>query len=598
MLQVILCSLVLTMAFEWTRPADMLPTEPSDDFIHRKLLEIDPKGRYRHLWGQWRDQMLEGRDIFDGFFHRHRLIASVEPLPFAEVVAPECSAWVTQRYLIGGEVQEGRLVKSAYTKPFLVLEPSSGSIIYPSLNILGARILTESASPWGNQAPLVDVRGYCRGWVEWAQHCLLAHGDTLRGAGIYGAVYASLFNYPLPVSMLRAFCSSWCASTNTCFLRHGEITPTLWDMLHVAGLPIRGVMYDECIPDDVMLFGSDDRGEGHTPSSLSVLLKEYRRLAGESGRVSFDQWIRCFTLESHPWRSEYLPAGRELDSRYVVPSRGPSAVTDKTRLAAFLALWLCYQVMPSGRIGYIRSEVFLVASYLARGTTVSLAPAVLAHIYRGLRTLSSSDRPDLYDAVFPMHILGCWLSLHFEGLLTRVVPVRDAESLPLMCQFAGAFYGGVGEFKAHLAMRMSEQSPFKFVKQAVTRGLPSEDVECEDSSDLSLSPSQQDFLVSIRPGLLPSRNRSKCRFEPYSPHRVANQFGLDQSWPSYNLKDQMWKGDIAQARACWEDLLRLGTGSSFIMPSRSRAASCQISYEALAWYDHVLRSYWRCDIHH
>ncbi|MHC6133755.1 hypothetical protein L8N14_025100, partial [Serratia marcescens] len=485
-----------------------------------------------HLRGQWQDQMLKGRDIFDGYFHRHCLVASVAPLPFAEVVAPEHPAWVTQRYLIGGEVQEGRLVKSAYAKPFLVLEPSGGPLTYPSLNTLGTKILAGTATPWDIRASSADVRSYCRGWAEWAQHCLLVHGGVLRDAGIYGAVYASLFHYSLPASMLRAFGSSWCSMTNTCFLRYGEITPTLWDMLHVAGLPIRGVMYDECIPNDVMVFGLDDQGEGHTPSTLNVLLKEYRRLAGNSpgrsGRVTFDQWICSFTQESKHWRSGYLPAGSDLDLRYLTPSRGSACVTNKARLAAFLALWLCYQIIPSGQIGCMRPEVFLAACYLAQGTAISLAPAVLSHIYRGLRTISSSCNPSLRDVVFPSHILSCWLGLHFEGLLTRVAAPAHEEDLPLMCQFAGAVCGSPNDFQAHLAIRMAEQSPYKFVRQAVVRGLPDEDVECKDSSSSPLNAIQQDFLVSIRPGLLPFRNKSKCRFEPYSPHRVANQFGLDQ----------------------------------------------------------------------
>ncbi|CAA3027301.1 Hypothetical predicted protein [Olea europaea subsp. europaea] len=69
---------------------------------------------------------------------------------------------------------------------------------------------------------------------------------------------------------------------------------------------------------------------------------------------------------------------------------------------AFLSLWLSRFVFPGNVPDHIGNHVFWIAIYLARGTRLALAPAVLASIYRdmGLLKASMADSTQIKDGSF------------------------------------------------------------------------------------------------------------------------------------------------------------------------------------------------------
>jgi hypothetical protein len=87
-------------------------------------------------------------------------------------------------------------------------------------------------------------------WIEWTQVVLREYKLVLEHAGVYGAIYCSLFHYQFPNQLMKAFLENWNKATHTALLREGEISISLWDMRHIAGLPIVGFKYDEHIPVD------------------------------------------------------------------------------------------------------------------------------------------------------------------------------------------------------------------------------------------------------------------------------------------------------------------------------------------------------------
>ncbi|GAA0150429.1 hypothetical protein LIER_09375 [Lithospermum erythrorhizon] len=68
--------------------------------------------------------------------------------------------------------------------------------------------------------------------------------------------------------------------------------------------------------------------------------------------------------------------------------------------AAFLSCWLCVFVLPVEPLGFIRASMFKMSSIMAKGSRVSLAPPVLACIYRSLSQISLFDNPSTAQECF------------------------------------------------------------------------------------------------------------------------------------------------------------------------------------------------------
>ncbi|GAA0145170.1 hypothetical protein LIER_05423 [Lithospermum erythrorhizon] len=193
---------------------------------------------------------------------------------------------------------------------------------------------------------------YIPGYWEWAEDILSHYSGILDGALLSDVVLASLCFYDCSDAFLKAFCDSWCRSTNTLIIPPGELSISLWELLELGGLPVTGHLFDEVVPIAECLSPTLD-SDARLPRSCRFLLLSSHRLASHFlDSIVYEENVYC---------------------------------------AAFLSCWLCVFVLPVEPLFFIRASVFKMASILAKGSRVSLAPPVLAYIYRSLSQISLSE---------------------------------------------------------------------------------------------------------------------------------------------------------------------------------------------------------------
>jgi hypothetical protein len=71
------------------------------------------------------------------------------------------------------------------------------------------------------------------------------------------------------------------------------------------------------------------------------------------------------------------------------------------------------------------------------------------------------------------------------------------------------------------------------------------------------------IILSAFARFLPLRIDDHAFIEPYSPHRCAHQFGLDQDVPAFLLRLEFLAADLEGLGWCYSHLFRLETGSHF-----------------------------------
>ncbi|XP_074288215.1 uncharacterized protein LOC141613382 [Silene latifolia] len=306
--------------------------------------------------------------------------------------------------------------------------------------LLGRRIISGDTR-WGCR--VIQIPGestYVAGYWEWTEDVLARYGAVLKNCSIYDAVYASLYSYVREPCILRAFLEAWCSTTNTLHTMFGEFSISLWDLHRLSGLPILGSIYDEAVPSYDNLHALDAQGVRVIPRACHFLLVVYHRLKMQSGGkgVTSQQWIEFWCKRSHVYK---MPLKRRRESKNPPKFTGnPSGKIDPKPLVwtaeeakifeslgivhesrkqttyrrPSYHLWLCNFVLPESEDRLIRPETFEVASLVARGEVFSLAPPVLASIYRGLNMISTSPKPGYSGSVFPAHYLYSWLAHYFR----------------------------------------------------------------------------------------------------------------------------------------------------------------------------------------
>jgi hypothetical protein len=110
-----------------------------------------------------------------------------------------------------------------------------------------------------------------------------------------------------------------------------------------------------------------------------------------------------------------------------------------------------------------------------------------------------------------------------------------------------------------------------------------------DSAPLRGQPNILDYFISLRHRFLPLHIGDYAFIEPYSPHRCAHQFGLDQDMPAFLFRPKSLAVDLEGLGWCYSYLFRLETGSRFQMVPTSRAPTFSRRYIWL--YHDAIRSY-------
>jgi hypothetical protein len=110
-----------------------------------------------------------------------------------------------------------------------------------------------------------------------------------------------------------------------------------------------------------------------------------------------------------------------------------------------------------------------------------------------------------------------------------------------------------------------------------------------DSAPLRGQPNVLDYFISLRHEFLPLRIDDYAFIEPYSPHKCAHQFSLDQNVLAFFLRPESLTADLKGLGWCYSHLFRLETGSHFQMVPTSRAPTFSRRY--IWWYHDTICSY-------
>ena len=111
---------------------------------------------------------------------------------------------------------------------------------------------------------------------------------------------------------------------------------------------------------------------------------------------------------------------------------------EETYLSTLLSYWLCIFFFPIKYLNSICPSTFKIASPMYNGHSFGLAAHLLASIYHGLNTISSSPTPSKSGASFAIHYVYAWVvhffrSNHiindklFDSLMTRYSSVGYAS---------------------------------------------------------------------------------------------------------------------------------------------------------------------------
>ena len=93
----------------------------------------------------------------------------------------------------------------------------------------------------------------------------------------------------------------------------------------------------------------------------------------------------------------------DKEHRIFVDLQVEGDLKEETYLSALLSCWLCIFVFPIKDQNSICPGIFKIASSMANGHLFGLATPVLASIYRGLNTISSSPTSSKSGASFAIH---------------------------------------------------------------------------------------------------------------------------------------------------------------------------------------------------
>ena len=180
-----------------------------------------------------------------------------------------------------------------------------------------------------------------------------------------------------------------------------------------------------------------------------------------------------------------------------------------------MVFWLSRFARPY-RSEVIRPETFVMASLMAKGKRISLAPTVLGNIYHGLGQVASHpDHPGRANRCFPIHYGVGWLAEMFPALYSQRPDSECPADYPVLMRYAGMSAKRYKLAQARSVFRNWQSISFRasaFCEQS-PKG--------RDLVDMKVSDEDLKFLLSIRSSVLPIRVGSELLLEPYYPNRFA-----------------------------------------------------------------------------
>ncbi|CAA6656562.1 unnamed protein product [Spirodela intermedia] len=375
----------------------------------------------------------------------------------------------------------GTLVEEEEEVEMLVTLSGDGAIVRRSGRFLRPRAtsLYEAAAEllleW---PPKVLFRGWRlpqAKWGQWVEKLKPIYRNLWKKARIYDAIMASVCGIRRDSAAIFALLECWCPETSTFVLPWGEVTLTLEDVTVLGGSPFRG------------------------EEILGKMVEEHKGFRRRSAKKAFH----------YDWMNFYMAGATG------------GAAGDQAEHLAFLSLWLSRYVFPSRPYDTVARRVFPIAVRLAQGRKVALAPAVLAAIYRDLRELKQHA------------VLQLWVWERFISLRPEQRPHFLHWDEP-----RAARWHCLDQKSKLTLVRSVLESPDEFQWRPYTTNLddwghPSFYKDGGEWAVVGSGPAMDDgdgislFARFLRPCELVGLD---C-IEPYSPQRVAMQFGLDQDLP-------------------------------------------------------------------
>ncbi|KAI0516062.1 hypothetical protein KFK09_008734 [Dendrobium nobile] len=555
------------------RSSSLSRTEPSEEDIWKEIDAYDLSQSASvsdRLY--WHREMLVDRDIYDGLFTRS------PRMPCFDSDLPGLS-YGDQDIL----------------QPAADLAEPTGVVKLLSYQLLHHEIEEPHRDPmFGSQVQTLT------GYVRWARYTLQRHQEVLKQAGVYEAIYISLFDYSrLSSSWLQSIIEYWDSATNTCWVGPNEMTITLWDLCTISGLPILGIPYEECIPIDYDLFSR--RPAGQQRRDPSALVTEIGRIQDPFDRRPHD---------TEQYLKDLFEPG-SVDGLHHISARRYS---HDVLLISFVATWLCYFVFPSQNRVF-RPSTLLMASLIASGRRVSLAPTVIAQIYRSLGQICTTYGSGQCSVEIPWHYLHGWMHIHVAGAFScpELPGYFTERHFPSLLQLARATsYTDRAQIRLFMFAPLQMTDRYRLIYRSPLGSLPLQcfgvplvDSQSEKRTLTLLSRSGYipiaSYFISMRPGWICYRQHGSVILEGYNPNRAARQFGLVQATPLDGLPvvpgivDTRQLGSLplsvrlGVASMTWDFLLRLGTGSRFYIPHID--APTGISHLRLAWIRHTFSSF-------
>ncbi|XP_020081659.1 uncharacterized protein LOC109705334 [Ananas comosus] len=420
--------------------------------------------------------------------------------------------------------------------------------------------------------------------IEWENYILSRYTTQLCRAGILGGIVASRGKYNKNINIIKALVELWCSETNTFHLPYGEVGISLWEIRGLSGLPIIGDMYDEYILPNSELYNKNNY-----PNCVRELFDIYEWLIARSSnkRVRYDLWVNFFYTSC---KKLSRSKSRNISNRELAPS-----YTEDTTRATYISLWLCNFVMPSWLDHFIRPETFIMASKLALGERVALAPAILCAIHAGLSFMSDHpEGPAHPGPQFPVSFLYTWIGLHFEQTYSRKVisdnikNIAGLQSHPQMILFMDAAASPFNAKRARIHLRSSSHFvwrplpySYSFVNDGWLYDAKLTTGECKYPKEV------YEYIISIRQSVLPLRLGNKLHTQPYNPHRFARQFGFDQSFPE-SINVPKLANHLGTLAGCWNHFLRYGTSTNYFIPKEDRIGKPTLHYTR--WWSNSVHS--------
>ncbi|GMN51549.1 hypothetical protein TIFTF001_020700 [Ficus carica] len=375
-------------------------------------------------------------------------------------------------------------------------------------------------------------------WGNWAGSLLPKCQSTWKKAGIYEAITVSVYKIPRDKKLVFGLAEKWSSITNTFVFPWGEATVTLEYVMVLGGFSVLG---------ESVLAQIDDQESVDIHLELIEKLKEAATLRNLT-RTATGSWLRYFM-------------GSESELKH----------------EAFLSYWLSQHVFPTANY-FVGQHVFPIAIRLARGIRIALAPAILAGVYSELRLLNEElvasavlGKDEFRDVTLVAHlqVVQLWAWKRFPTLPKRLPLIDGSPKLrPARWKDLKIVPNGNIRMALDSAGESFRWRPYaSSVDYWLLRkfGLDKEwSVLVDQDLDEELETLARCLRVSELVGI-------NC-IEQYLPHRVSNQFGMDQDIPHPVARCNGTRS------VAWSNYSRPISDAKLYIPSRHFMAGVTVQY--------------------